>query len=118
MLANEFSTGRLNLYSLATRQTYAGGMPKEVLSFEDWTYYGVQTASYTRIYEAEGADTRCDMVIRVPADFGAKRGQYVILEDDEQYRIDIARPIVVGSYIRALELTLIRLEDRYDIATE
>lgn len=117
MLATEFATGKLTLYTLGTRKEYKGGMPTEKLTEKGWTWYGLQTASYSRIYEAMGADTQIDLVIRIPADFAAKRGEYVILEDGEQYRIDIVRPIVVGSYVRATELTLIRLEDRYDIDT-
>ena len=117
MLGLEFATGKLTLYDLGTSQTISGGMPKQVLVSKDWTWYGVQTASYSRIYEALGADTKVDMVVRVPADFGALRGEYVVLEDGFQYRIDIVRPIVVGSYVRAKELTLIKLEEFYDIAT-
>ena len=118
MLGLEFATGKLNLYDLGKTKLYAGGMPKERLIFKDWTYYGIQTISYSRIYEAMGADTQIDAVVRVPADFSVKRGEYVILEDGDQYRVEIVRPIVVASYVRALELTLIRLEDRYDVATD
>lgn len=116
MLALEFSTGKLNLYNLRTTQKHSGGMPKEILSFTAWTYYGEKTVSYTRLYEARGADSPCDKVIRIPEDVAAKVDQYVILEDGEQYRVDAVSPVIVASNVRAKELTLARLEDRYDVS--
>lgn len=118
MLGLEFATGALNLYELGTSQTLQGGMPKEVLTYEGWTYYGERTVSYTRLYEARGADCRIDKVVRIPDRVPVKVGMYVILEDGEQYRIDALSPVIVASNVRATELTLIRVEDRYDIATK
>lgn len=118
MMANEFSTGRLNLYTLGYTQAHKGGMPTESLVFSTWTYYGERTISHSRLYEARGVDAPCDKVVRIPADVYAQVGQYVILEDGEQYRIDAVSKVIVASNVRANELTLARLEDRYDVDTE
>ena len=118
MIGLEFATGKLNLYQITTTQHTEGGKPVELLELLSWTYYGEKTVSYTRLYEARGADSRCDKVIRIPADVDAKTNQYVILEDGEQYRIDNVAKVIVATNVRAKELTLIRLEARYDIATE
>lgn len=117
MLGLEFATGALNLYELGTSQTLQGGMPKEVLTYLGWTYYGERTVSYSRLYEARGADCKVDKVVRIPDRVTVNVGWYVILEDGEQYRIDALSPVIVASSVRATELTLIKVEDRYDIAT-
>lgn len=118
MLGLEFATGALDLYELGTTQLIQGGMPKEVLVRLGWTYYGERTVSYSRLYEARGADCRVDKVVRIPDRVTVKTGWYVILEDGEQYRIDAVSPVIVASNVRATELTLVKLEDRYDIAAE
>lgn len=117
MLGIEFATGALTLYELGTTQPIHGGMPKEVLISIGWTYYGERTVSHTRLYEAFGADRKIDKVVRIPDRVMAKVGWYVILEDGNQYRIDAVSPVIVATNIRATELTLIRVEDRYDIDT-
>ena len=116
MLGLEFATGALNLYELGTTQTIQGGMPKEQLVYGGWTYYGERTVSYSRLYEARGADCKVDKVVRIPDRVPVQVGMYVILEDGEQYRIDAVSPVIVASNVRATELTLVKVEDRYDIA--
>ena len=118
MLGLEFATGALNLYELGTYQTSQGGMPHEALRYLGWTYYGERTVGHTRLYEARGADCRIDKLVRIPDRVTVRIGWYVILEDGEQYRIDAFSPVIVASNVRATELTLVRVEDRYDIAAD
>lgn len=117
MLALEFASGKLNLYNLVTTQLTTGGMPKQTLSYVGWTYYGDKTISFSRRYEARGADAPCDRVVRVPIDVNVEVGMYVILEDSQQYRIDALSPIIVATNYRATELTLARVEALYDVAS-
>ena len=116
MIGLEFATGKIKLYSLQITKDHTGGKPTEKLLYLGWSYYGEKTVSYTRLYEARGADSRCDKVVRVPSDFAAETGFYVILEDGEQYRIDNVSTVIVATNVRALELTLIRIDARYDLA--
>ena len=118
MLGLEFATGALNLYELGTTQQYAGGLPTEVLRYMGWTYYGDRTVGHTRLYEARGADCRIDKLVRIPDRVTVQVGWYVILEDGEQYRIDALSPVIVASNVRATELTLVKVEERYDVGTE
>ena len=118
MNALEFATGALNLYELGTYQAYTGGMPHEVLTYLGWTYYGERTVSHTRLYEALGADCKIDKIVRIPDRVTVQVGWYVILEDGEQYRINALSPVIVASNVRATELTLVKVEDRYDIARD
>ena len=119
MLGLEFASGRLNIYDLTDDRTEeekaAGGKPRQRLLFRSWTYYGDRTASYTRVYEARGADARFDRVVRIPAGVNIMAGDYVILEDGNQYRVDICSAVMVATNFRAIELTLVKLENRYDL---
>jgi len=117
MLGLEFASGALGIYELGTTQLTTGGMPKESLTELGWTYYGDRTISHSRLYEARGADCKIDKLVRIPDRVTVQVGWYVIPEDGEQYRIDAVSPVIVASNVRALELTLVRVEDRYDITT-
>ena len=120
MLGLEFSSGKLEIYELVDVRTAAeraaGSKPKQKLAYEGWTYFGDRTASFTRIYEALGADERFDRLVRIPFDVAIHAGQYVAI-GGEQYRVNIVNAVVVKSNYRAQELTLVRLEDRYDLDT-
>ena len=92
-----------------------GGMPTETLVETGKAYYGERTVTYRRVYEARGADCQIDKLIRVPFDTVVSMGDYVVLEDDAQYRVDIVSEVIVRRDVRALELTLIKLEDNYNV---
>lgn len=120
MLGLEFSSGKLEIYELEDVRTAAeiaaGSKPKQKLAYVGWTYFGDRTASLTRIYEALGADERFDRLVRIPVDVNIHVGQYVAI-GNVQYRVNILNLVVVKSNYRAQELTLVRLEDRYDLDT-
>ena len=120
MLGLEFSSGKLEIYELVDVRTAgekaAGSKPKQKLAYVGWTYFGDRTASFSRIYEALGADERFDRLVRIPFDVEIHVGQYVAI-GGEQYRVNIVNAVVVKSNYRAQELTLVRLEDRYDLDT-
>ena len=120
MLGLEFSSGKLEYYTLEDVRTAAeiaaGSIPKMALVLEGWTYYGDRNMSFTRIYEALGADQRFDRIVRVPEDSPIYSGMYVII-NGQQFRVTMASMVVVKSSYRAVELTLVKLEDRYDLAT-
>lgn len=121
MLGLEYASGKLNICELIDARTAAekaaGSKPKEKLGVIGWTYYGDRNISYSRVYQALGADRRIDRIIRVPVDVLVEPGNYVII-GGTQYRVDIATAVIVKSNYRATELTLIKVEDRYDLVTE
>jgi len=110
-----FDTGKLTIYAL-TASAEDGGMPKEVLTKKLTCFYGERTVGYTRMYQARGADSQIDKLVRIPFDIDAVPNDYVVLEDGNQYRIDATSEVIVESSKRAKELTLVRLEELYDIA--
>ena len=107
--------GILTFYSL-NNISLPGWMPVEKLVSVSSAYYGRRTVGVTRLYAAAGANRNFDVLVRcyntptVPGD-----AKYVILEDGNQYRIDLAQEIVE---LDAVDLTLVRLEEFYDVATE
>lgn len=100
-----------------TETSVAGLMPKEMLVPKvNNVYFGVRSISYTRMYEARGADSQIDKLIRVPEDVPVAPDDYVVIGSD-QYRVDIVSDVIVRRSTRARELSLIKLEDYYDVAT-
>lgn len=106
--------GLVTLYALENIAG-PGFMPVQKLVPKCQAFYSYVTAGITRIYAALGANRQFDLVIRchnmVQLPDGVK---YAIPEDGLQYRIDPAQPIYDED---AIDLTLVRLEDYYDVAT-
>ena len=91
-------------------------MPKEKLVLVCEEFCSFVTSGVTRRYAALGANRNYDFVIRVWNCNGLPNGtKYAVLEDGNQYRIDNAEIIFDSD---ALDLTLVRLESNYDVATE
>lgn len=104
--------GIVKLYALENTAA-AGFMPVEKLVEKETAYYSYSTAGITRIYAAMGANREFDMVIRCHNMVSLPNGvRYAIPEDGLQYRIDPARAIYDED---AIDLTLVRLEDFYDV---
>ena len=106
--------GILTLYDLVTTST-SGDMPIEKLSSVGTAYYAEKTVGYNRIYAARGANQEIDTVVRcynTDVPFSAK---YVVLEDGNQYQISVKQKIVDED---ATDLTLVRLEDYYDVDSD
>ena len=100
-------------------ETSSGGlMPVEQLTpTVTNVFYGDRTVSYNRLYEARGADSQIDRLIRVPEGVAVAPDDYVLIGSDK-YRVDAVSDVIVKVSTRARELSLIKLEDLYDVATE
>lgn len=107
--------GIVKLYALENIAE-PGFMPVEKLVEKGTAYYSYSTAGITRIYAAMGANRQFDLVIRCHNMTELPEGvKYAIPEDGKQYRIDPAQPIYDAD---AIDLTLVRLEDYYDVLAE
>lgn len=107
--------GIVKLYTL-TDTAEAGAMPSEKLAYSAEAYFSYRTASVSRRYEALGVNRDFSVIIRCHNIVSLPSGtEYAVLEDGSQYRIDIAEPIFDAD---ALELTLVRLDQLYDVAAE
>lgn len=106
--------GILTLYDLVTTST-SGDMPIEKLSTVGTAYYAEKTVGYNRIYAARGANQEIDTVVRCYNTDVPYSAKYVVLEDGNQYQISVKQKIVDED---ATDLTLVRLEDYYDVDSD
>lgn len=106
--------GILTLYNL-TSTTTTGDAPVETLEKLGTAFYAEKTVGYNRIYAAMGANEQIDMVVRCYNTDVPYSAKYVVLEDGNQYQISVKQKIVDED---ATDLTLVRLEDYYDVASE
>lgn len=104
--------GLISLYALENVAT-PGFMPSEKLVFKTRYYFARVTTGVTRRYAALGANRDYSAVIRCFNAVVDESIKYAIDEDGTQYRIDVAEPM---HDLDAVDLTLVRLGDFYDIA--
>lgn len=109
--------GYLTLYTLVNIAE-KGLMPKDKLVAIGSEYYGVRTVGYNRYYAALGANQSVDMLVRIWRNTGVKIGDYAVLEDENQYRIDFIQHLTDEDGLNVTDLTLTRLESNYDIAEQ
>lgn len=106
--------GILTMYDLVSTSA-SGDAPIETLEALCTAYYAEKTVGYNRIYAARGANQEIDMVVRCYNTDVPHAAKYVVLEDGNQYQISVKQKIVDED---ATDLTLVRLEDYYDVASE
>ena len=105
--------GIVTLYALENT-AQAGFMPVERLVKKGTAFYSYSTAGITRIYAAMGANRQFDLIIRCHNMVALPDGvKYAIPENGLQYRIDLSQPIYDED---GIDLTLVRLEDFFDVA--
>ena len=96
-----------------------GYMPVDKLIPICSAYYRKRTVGYNRMYAALGANKSIDMLVRCfnteAPDYS--RELYVVFPDDNsvQYRVSIIQEIIED---RAIDLTLERMENLYDVASD
>lgn len=109
-----------------------GNAPKEVLSIRNKFWFERRTIGINRQYLAKGVNEQIDLLARIPGAQKVSIGQYVMLGNGDQYRID---NVTVGyeqnDYTRMVdqkyyktariigldytELTLSKLEKNYEL---
>lgn len=110
-------SGILNLYRLVnTAQN--GRMPNEQLVYIDSAYYGERTVGYNRQYAAKAVNESVDKLIRIWRDESISAGMYVLLEDNNQYQIDIVQHLLDDDGLKVTDLTLSRLEKNYELSIQ
>jgi len=105
--------GILKLYNLVCTTT-SGDAPVETLQEVGSAFYAEKTVGYNRIYAARGANESIDAVVRCYNTEVPYSAKYAVLEDGNQYQITVKQKIVDED---ATDLTLVRLEDYYDVAS-
>lgn len=104
--------GILKLYNLVSTTT-TGDAPVEKLEQIGTSFYAEKTIGYNRIYAARGANESIDTVVRCYNTEVPYEAKYAVLEDGKQYQITVKQKIVDED---ATDLTLVRVEEYYDVA--
>lgn len=89
-----------------------GFMPQEKLVPIGTAFFAWRTIGVNRLYAALGANRDIEKLVRCWNTDYPEDGKYVII-DGVQYRVDAVQQIVDED---AADLTLVRLEDFYDVA--
>lgn len=106
--------GILTLCALTTTAS-DGNYPAEKLVSVGTAYYAERTVGYNRIYAAKGANEEIDTVVRCYNTDVPYSAKYAVLEGGDQYQISVKQKIVDED---ATDLTLVRVENYYDVASE
>lgn len=110
-----------------------GDMPDLTLTKVNKYWFEMRPISFSRQYLAKGVNEQVDIVARIPYDTSVKIGQYAMLGNGEQYRIDninhsqeeFTRSKMIDSKyyrqptitsLKYTDLTLSRIEDFYAVA--
>ena len=105
--------GILKFYNLQN-VAQSGAKPVEKLVYlDEQAFYANKQIGVTRLYAAKGANAKLDKLVWVYNTIIPEAAKYVILEDGRQYLIDEAVQIVDDD---AIELSLVRLENYYEVA--
>ena len=104
----------LNIYTLEDISE-PGKMPVQKLVFLKQEFYEERHVGVNRKYAAMGANSQIDALMRIWQDREIEKGYYVILPDGKQYRVDDIRHVDDEDNLPVSDLTLIRLENNYDV---
>ena len=107
--------GKLTLYDLVESTSAAGDAPVEKLEALCKEFYAEKTVGYNRIYAARGANEQVDKVVRCFNMDLPSAAKYAVLEDGKQYQITVKQMIVDDG---CTDLTLVRVEDYFDVISE
>lgn len=110
-------SGILELYKLVNTAPN-GNMPNEQLVYVDSAYYGERTVGYNRQYAAKAVNESVDKLIRIWRNESISAGMYVLLEDENQYQIDMVQHLLDDDGLKVTDLTLSRLEKNYELSIQ
>lgn len=104
-----------------TNTAAPGRMPQEKLVVEESWFYEDRVVGYNRLYAARGVNEQIDMLVRIWRSSTPKVGKFAVLsmsENDGQYRITNVQNLLDEFGLKVTDITLQRLEEKYDVATE
>ena len=109
--------GVLKAYTLQNVAS-AGEMPvsKLIAKYPQDIFYADRVVGFSRQYAAMGVDQVISKLVRI-WDMPIEIGDYVVI-DDVQYRVDNAQPLRDEDGLKVRDLTLSKLEERYDCITD
>ena len=108
--------GVLRIYTLQnTASPGAMPVPELILKYPHDIFYADRVVGYNRQYAAMGADQYISKLVRI-WDMPVEAGEYAVI-DGVQYRIDMVQRLKDETGLKVCDLTLAKLEERYDCTT-
>lgn len=96
-----------------------GDMPHEELVKVARHWYGERSIAISRQYLAKGVSEQVDLLARIHYDKRAVIGMYALRGDGAQFRITAINPMESDeNNLKYMDLTLMRLEEFYDVAEQ
>ena len=105
--------GTLKIYTL--QNTAAAGampVPELILKYPHDIFYADRVVGYNRQYAAMGADQYISKLVRI-WEIPVNVGEIAVIGSD-QYRIDVVQYLRDEDGLKVCDLTLAKLEERYD----
>lgn len=110
--------GTLFLYELQN-VSEPGDMPVEALKrISNKHYFEILYIGRDRQNQAKGYGERIDLRVRIHYEPTARIDRFVVLGNEDQFRIIDCTPNKNEDGLRCTDLSLMRLEDFYDVADE
>lgn len=109
--------GMLRLYTLQN-MALPGAMPvpKLIPKYPQDIFYADRVVGYNRQYAAMGADQYVSKLVRI-WELPVNVGEFAVIGND-QYRIDMVQFLRDEDGLKVCDLTLAKLEGRYDCITD
>ena len=108
-----FNDGLVTVYTV-TNVSKPGYKPVEGLSAKISLRYAEQRLGIQRYYSGLQNQIQVERVLRVPRHGDVNSQDVAITEDGRQYRIDLIQQ-ADGVYPPALDLTLVRIDQEYEV---
>lgn len=109
------NNGTVTLCKLKNKASKGNAPRNQLVPFARF-WYGERTVGYGRQYAAKAVNEQVDMLIRIRGTSEPKIGQYAVLGNGDQFRIqNIAQLHDEATNLKVTDLTLQRLEDYYDV---
>ncbi len=109
--------GVLGIYALQN-MALPGAMPvpKLIPKYPQGIFYADRVVGYNRQYAAMGADQYISKLVRI-WELPVNVGEFAVIGND-QYRIDMVQFLRDEDGLKVCDLTLAKLEERYDCITD
>lgn len=115
-ITQSYRDGVVRIYTV-TDAAEPGYQPKPALTLAETLFYGERRVGLQRYYTSRQAQVQVERVIRTQLRPAVNPQCVAITEDGVQYGIDLVQQ-VTDVYPASMDLTLIRIEQKYEVPHE
>ena len=115
-ITQSYRDGVVRIYTV-TDGAAPGYQPRPVLTLLETLFYQERRVGLQRYYAGRQAQVEVERVIRTQLRPAVKPQCVAVTEDDEQYGIELVQQ-VQDVYPPSIDLTLVRIEQKYEVPHE